>query len=52
MITDDEGNDIKEKFKAEIEPPPGIPCPSGCSKSGNGVCICEDLGIFEVDKQF
>jgi len=29
-ITDEEGEDITDEFEAEVEMPPGVPCPEGC----------------------
>jgi len=51
-IKDEEGNDVTNDFSVGIKyDDPNIPCTDGCDKDSEGVCRCEDLGLFDVGAQ-
>lgn len=41
------GEDVTPNFEVDITLPEGETCPTGCTKSKELQCACEDLSVFE-----
>ena len=50
-ITDDEGNNLSDEFKASVDFDGRRGCPEDCDEDSKGVCQCNDIGMFDVGGQ-